>query len=64
MKAHMNIVHTKRKTDKVDANALLGFGAAKEEEDSGFRGKKRYEQNQKVELKDNEGVDFGYYFST
>ena len=43
MKAHMNIVHTKRKTDKVDANALLGFGAAKEEEDGGFRGKKRYE---------------------
>ena len=39
----MNIVHTKRKTDKVDANALLGFGAAKEEEDGGFRGKKRYE---------------------
>ena len=42
MKAHMNIAHTKRKTDKIDANALLGFGAA-EDEDSGFKGKKRYE---------------------
>ena len=50
MKAHMNIAHTKRKTDKIDANALLGFNAAGEEEDSGFKGKKRYEQNQKVQL--------------
>ena len=48
MKAHMNIAHTKRKTDKIDANALLGFNAVAEDEDSGFKGKKRYEQNQKV----------------
>lgn len=43
MKAHMNIAHTKRNTDKIDANALLGFSAKADDEESGFRGKKRYE---------------------
>ena len=46
LKAFLNV----SSVDKIDANALLGFNAAGEEEDSGFKGKKRYEQNQKVQL--------------
>ena len=68
MKAHMNIVHRGKQTEKVNANALLGFstgggGEHQDEEEEGFGGKERY-KSKVIKIQDKEGIDFSYYFST
>lgn len=67
LQAHLNIAHT-RKVDqaKVNANALLGFTRADETERAeaaAAEKRDRNKQEKQKKLLDNEGVDFGYYFS-
>ena len=62
----MNIVHRGGQTEKVNANALLGFstgGGHHEDEEEGFGNKERY-KSRAIKLQDKEGIDFSYYFST
>ena len=82
LRTHLDIEHKMNagaiKGGKVEANALLGFGQAKEDEDfdddgdfggsrgRGGRGRGRGNRGQHgnhVVIKDSEGVDFNYYFS-
>lgn len=55
---HLDLVHKKKDPSKVNANSLLSFGFDDERTDK----KKKVEDEPK--LQDDEGVDFGFYFST
>lgn len=57
LQAHVDIEH-RSKEKAIKANALLGF-----EYDQNEKKPKKFNNNERVEIKDSEGVDFGFYFS-
>jgi hypothetical protein len=51
-------VHKNKDTSKVNANSLLSFGFDDEDE------KRKKQKMEAPKINDDEGVDFGFYFST
>jgi hypothetical protein len=58
MMVHLDLVHKKKDSTKVNANSLLSFGFDDENFD-----KKKKKQDDAPKIQDDEGVDFGFYFS-
>lgn len=54
---HLDLVHKKKDLSKVNANSLLSFGFDDENE-------KKKKKVEATKIIDEEGIDFGYYFSS
>ena len=69
LKTHLDIQHNQGSTakGKIKANALLGFERKRDdsddEEDHRKKGKKQPGKDNNFAIKDQEGVDFNFYFS-
>jgi hypothetical protein len=58
VQVHLDLVHKKGDLSKVNANSLLSFGFDEDSYD-----KKKKKAGEAPKINDNEGVDFGFYFS-
>jgi len=58
VQVHLDLVHKKQDLSKVNANSLLSFGYDDDDE------RKKKKQVEATKINDDEGVDFGFYFST
>jgi hypothetical protein len=69
LRTHLDIEHNKAnagaKDGAVKANALLGFQreAVQDEEAKNSKNPGLRDREEKIKIKDSEGIDFSYYFS-
>lgn len=59
VQVHLDLVHKNKDLSKVNANSLLSFGYDEDKYDA----QKKREKAEKPKINDDEGVDFGFYFS-
>lgn len=65
--SHIDMVHRRDRSEKssvINANALLGFSMDTQQESIKKEEKKKYQKEEKPKLKDEEGADFSFWFST